>query len=168
MPSNFHSSPHRAACKPTGAATREPAPPPARGSTRRAWLQAGAALWLASRGLPALAAPVAGLENPIAGVRFEPMAQLAGQALQLNGTGLRAVAWLKGYAAGLYLVRPASSADAAVSQPGPKRLQLRLLVDVPVDEFVKAFHKGIDRNTPTDQHAGLADRMGRFDALLSR
>lgn len=105
-------------------------------------------------------------ENPIAGVHFEPQLQLAGQALQLNGTGLRAVAWLKGYAAALYLAQPASSADTAVAQAGAKRLQMRLLVDVPVAEFVKAFHKGVGRNTPADQQAGLAERMAHFDALL--
>ena len=105
-------------------------------------------------------------ENPIAGVRFEPRVQLAGQALQLNGTGLRAVAWLKGYAAALYLGQPAASPEAVVAQPGAKRLQLRLLMDVPVAEFVKAFHKGVERNTPADQQAGLAERMARFDALL--
>ena len=105
-------------------------------------------------------------ENPIAGVRFEPRAQLAGQALQLNGTGLRAVAWFKGYAAGLYLARPAATADDALAQPGAKRLQMRLLVDVPIGEFVKAFHKGVERNTPPAQHAGLAERMATFDGLL--
>jgi hypothetical protein len=133
---------------------------------RRQWLHGSAALLLAAIGLPAAAAQAAGPENPIAGVRFEPGVQLAGQALQLNGTGLRAVAWFKGYAAGLYLAQPAANAEAALAQAGAKRLQLRLLVDVPVGEFVKAFHKGIDRNTPVDQHAGLADRMARFDALL--
>lgn len=105
-------------------------------------------------------------ENPIAGVRFEPRVQLAGQALQLNGTGLRAVAWFKGYAAGLYLARPAATVDDALGQPGAKRLQMRLLVDVPVGEFVKAFHKGVERNTPPASHAGLAERMASFDALL--
>lgn len=105
-------------------------------------------------------------ENPIGGVRFEPRLQLAGQALQLNGTGLRAVAWLKGYAAALYLAQPAANADTAVALAGAKRLQMRLLMDVPVAEFVKAFHKGIERNTPADQQAGLAERMANFDALL--
>ena len=150
--------------------TLRPAWPPAGRSicqpTRRRWLHGTAALLLATSGLSAVAAPASGPENPIAGVRFDPVVQLAGQALRLNGTGLRAVAWLKCYAAGLYLARPAADAEAAVAQAGAKRLQLRLLVDVPVDEFVKAFHKGVERNTPADQQAALADRMARFDAQL--
>lgn len=121
-------------------------------------------LALAPAWLPA--AQAAELQNPIAGVRFEPRLQLAGHALQLNGTGLRAVAWLKGYAAGLYLGLPAATTDAAVAQPGAKRLQMRMLVDVPTAEFVKAFHKGVARNTPQADQPGLADRMARFDALI--
>lgn len=113
--------------------------------------------------LPALAgAP----QNPIAGVRFEPQVQLGGQSLVLNGTGLRAVAWFKGYAAALYLPQRSEQVAQVVASPGAKRLQMRLLVDVPVEEFVKAFHKGVERNAPADQQAGLLARMARFDALL--
>jgi len=129
---------------------------------RRRWSAVFLGLALLAGVPAALAAP----QNPIAGVRFDAQAQLAGQALQLNGTGLRAVAWLKGYAAGLYLAQPAASTDAVLAQGGAKRLQMRMLVEVPTAEFVKAFHKGVERNTPVAQHAGLAERMARFDALI--
>ncbi len=120
----------------------------------------GLALWM---GQPlAMAAP----QNPISGVRFDAQAQLGGQALQLNGTGLRAVAWLKGYAAGLYLAQPAGSTEAVLAQAGAKRLQMRMLVEVPTGEFIKAFHKGVERNTPLAEQPALADRMARFDALI--
>ena len=118
---------------------------------------------LLALGSPAFAA---GPLNPIGGVRFEPQLQLAGQALLLNGTGLRAVLWLKGYAAGLYLGQHAASAEAVVAQAGAKRLQLRLLLDVPADEFIKAFHQGIERNNTPEMQASLAERAARFDALL--
>ncbi len=119
--------------------------------------------------LPLLALPAAHAAdptNPIGGVRFEPQVQLAGQALQLNGTGLRAVLFLKGYAAALYLAQRAGTADAVAAVPGAKRLQLRLLLEVPAAEFVKAFHQGIERNNPADVQAMLAERAARFDALL--
>jgi len=146
--------------------TENAAQPPSTPPIAQRW-RAAARPWLLCAALASATGLQAAVpENPIAGVRFEPQLQLAGQVLQLNGTGLRAVAWFKGYAAALYLARPASSADAAVSQPGAKRLQLRLLVDVPVAEFIKAFHKGVERNTPAASQAGLADRMARFDGLL--
>ena len=116
--------------------------------------------------LPALPAGASEPQNPIAGVRFEPRVQLAGQNLLLNGTGLRAVAWFKGYAAALYLGQRSELVDQVLAPGGAKRLQIRMLLDVPVGEFVAAFHKGVDRNTPTAQHAALAERMARFDALL--
>lgn len=112
------------------------------------------------------AAWAADVPTEIAGVRFEPRVQLGGHALVLNGVGLRARSVIRGYAAGLYLGQRAGSAEQVVGQDGPKRLQMRMLLDVPVAEFVKAFHKGVDRNTPPDQHASLAGRMGQFDAQI--
>lgn len=106
----------------------------------------------------------------VGGVSFEARAQVAGQAVPLNGAGvfapLRAFPFVKGYAAALYLGRRAATATEVLAQGGPKRLQMRMLLDVPVVEFVKAFHKGVNRNTPAEQHAVLAERMARFDALL--
>ena len=116
----------------------------------------------------ALGSPSAAAEpvNPIGGVRFEPQVQLAGQQLLLNGTGLRAQFIFKGYAAGLYLGQRANNAEAVVAQGGAKRLQMRLLIDVPADQFIKAFHQGIERNNPPEVRARLAERAALFDALL--
>lgn len=115
-------------------------------------------------GLPARAAePV----NPIGGVRFDAHAQVAGQALQLNGTGLRALRIFKAYAAALYLPQRATTADAVVAQAGAKRLQIRMLWGVPAAEFVKAFDLGVKRNHPPEVQARLAERVARFDALLA-
>ncbi len=133
---------------------------------RRASRLAPALLAAALALLPAARAEAADPVNPIAGVRFEPRVQLAGQSLLLNGTGLRAVAFFKGYAAALYLPLRSDRVDQVVAPGGAKRLQIRMLVDVPVAEFVKAFHKGVDRNTPETQHAGLKARMARFDGML--
>jgi hypothetical protein len=102
----------------------------------------------------------------VEGTTFAGDITLAGAALQLNGVGLRAVAWLRGYAAGLYLPAKAGTTSAVLAQPGPKRLQLRLFLDVDAEEFVKAFHKGVARNTPAADAARLAERMVRFDAQV--
>ena len=102
----------------------------------------------------------------VEGVTFAGQATVAGQALELNGVGLRAVAWFKGYAAGLYLSSRARTAQQVLAAIGPKRLQLRMLVDVDTEEFIKAFDKGIARNSPPAELPLLAERMARFDALL--
>jgi hypothetical protein len=100
------------------------------------------------------------------GRRFEERIELYGEPLLLNGTGLRAVAWIKGYAAGLYLTRRADSAQAVVAAPGPKRVRLQMLLDVSAAEFVQAFERGVHRNAPAAQHALLRERMDRFEALI--
>lgn len=116
----------------------------------------------------AVGVPAAHAAKPIQveGTTFAGDIRLADTALELNGVGLRAVAWFKGYAAGLYLTRRATTAAQVLATPGPKRLQLRMLVDVDTEEFVKAFDKGVARNTPPAELPRLAERMARFDAQM--
>jgi hypothetical protein len=119
----------------------------------------------------ALAWPVAARAQGAApvvvkGQAFDRVLPLAGSTLVLNGTGVRAVAWFTGFAAGLYLTARASTAAQALAMPGPKRLQLRLLHDVPASEFAKAFKNGVLRNASPAEQALLAVRMGRFEAQV--
>lgn len=103
----------------------------------------------------------------IEGQHFDDRIRLADAELVLNGMGLRAVAWLKGYAAGLYVAQRATTPAAVLAQKGPKRVQMRLMVDVPSAEFVKAFDKGIQRNHDEAEQAALRDRGARFDQLVA-
>lgn len=103
----------------------------------------------------------------VEGQPFDRRVRLVGTDLQLNGTGIRAVAWFKGYAAGLYLPAKAGTAAQAVGMAGPKRLQMRMLQEVPAAEFVKAFKKGVTRNTAGAEMPGLQPRMERFEALIT-
>jgi hypothetical protein len=102
----------------------------------------------------------------VEGSSFAGDITLADTPLQLNGVGLRAVAWLKGYAAALYLPRKATTTPQVLAQTGPKRLRLRMLVEVGAEEFVKAFHKGVARNTSPADAGRLAERMLRFDTQV--
>ena len=101
------------------------------------------------------------------GQPFARRTRVAGVELLLNGVGLRAVAWFKGYAAGLYLTEFARNAGQALALPGPKRLQLRLLVSVSAAEFLKAMNKGIERNTPAPERAALAPQVRRFGEQIA-
>jgi Chalcone isomerase-like len=100
------------------------------------------------------------------GLTFPGDIRLADTALQLNGVGFRAVAWLKGYAAGLYLPKKAGTEAQVLQQMGAKRLQMRMLQDVDAEEFVKAFVKGVDRNTLPADAARLGERMTQFNTLV--
>ena len=76
---------------------------------------------------------------------MDDTAKVGGKELKLNGAGVRAVAWVKGYAAALYLTRRSNQMAGVLSAPGPKRLRLHMLMDVPATEFSKAFDKEIGR-----------------------
>ena len=96
------------------------------------------------------------------GQSFPRSVRVAGVELRLNGTGVRQVAWFKGYLAALYLSAPAASAAQAVAMSGPKRIHLRMLQEVPAGEFSKAVRKGLMRNVAQAQQAALADRTEQF------
>ncbi|HZF80300.1 MAG TPA: chalcone isomerase family protein [Rubrivivax sp.] len=121
--------------------------------------------------LAVAAAPWAALAQEgqvhIEGASFDRRARVAGSELVLNGVGVRAVAWFTGYAAGLYLPTRVSSAAQAVALEGPKRLQMRMLYEVPAAEFVKAFRKGVQRNVSAAELPRLVARMDRFAALIA-
>ena len=98
----------------------------------------------------------------VEGQPFATSLRLHDADLVLNGTGVRAVAWFKGYAVGLYLPARANSAAQVLTQAGPKRLELRMLQEVPAAEFVKALNKGIERNSSPADWAVLSARVQRF------
>jgi hypothetical protein len=115
-------------------------------------------------------APVQAQEGPrvVEGQAFARRVVLAGTELQLNGTGVRAVAWFKGYAAGLYLAQRSTTQAQALAMGGPKRLQLRMLQEVPAAEFVKALSRGVERNAPAADAAALQPLMRRFSDLITQ
>ncbi len=110
-----------------------------------------------------LSALPARAQKTIEGQVFEGRITLGGAPLVLNGVGLRAVAWFKGYAAGLYLAQHATTPEQVLATAGPKRLQMRMLQDVPAGEFVKAIDKGMARNVPPGEQPALEARRAEFD-----
>ena len=103
----------------------------------------------------------------VSGLVFERRVQVAGSELLLNGTGLRAVAWFKAYAAALYLGARATTAEQAVNASGPKRLQLRFYRDLPAAEFVRALNVGLPRNSEPALAEKLADRQALLAARIA-
>jgi Chalcone isomerase-like len=125
--------------------------------SRRAWLAAAVA---------GLCSGVAAQDDAVQ-VEGQPFARrvpLAGADLVLNGTGVRAVAWFKGFAAGLYLPRRSSVVAQVLAMPGPKRVQLRMLHEVPAGELVNALRKGLQRNSAEPQR--LVARFERLGAAM--
>lgn len=104
----------------------------------------------------------------VEGVRLPTRITLHGRELLLNGTGVRQVAWFKGYVAALYLPARARTAAAVLEQTGARRLRLVLLHEAPAREFSKAFDKGVARNTPPAGLDGLRERMAAFHQAVDK
>ena len=97
----------------------------------------------------AMAAPLVQAQNVSFGpATFTTSVDLAETALNLNGAGIRYRFGFKVYAAGLYLQHKATTAEAALSADGPKRIQLVMLREVDGTELGKLFVRGIENNTP--------------------
>ena len=130
-------------------------------SARRALMLAAASL----AGL-SLAAPAAALEYE--GFEIDESIKLGGVPLVLNGVGLRAVSILKGYSAALYLSEKSHQVATVLANPGPKRVQIRMLLPVAVGakEFVKAINVGVGRNCGEAERNAVATRVARLNAML--
>jgi hypothetical protein len=97
---------------------------------------------LAAGALPATAQQAVDLD----GQRYEAAATVGGQRLLLNGAGIRFKAVFKVYTAGLYLQARATTPEAALAAPGPKRLHVVMLRDIDGNELGKLFTRGMEDN----------------------
>jgi len=108
-------------------------------------------------GAPALAAEVAG-------VTLADKVSVGGQALVLNGAGVRIKVFFKIYVGSLYL--PQKVGDlASVLAKSPRRIQMNLLRDLTADQLVGALVGGLnDNNSPAEMAAvkGPTDELVRI------
>lgn len=100
------------------------------------------------------------------GLRFDETTRLASHELRLNGLGVRAVFIFKGYVAGLYLGEKASTGAGVLRQAGPKRLQMRMLMDVGADDIKKALVDGMRKNVGDAQWAAMRERVANFTRTI--
>ncbi|MDM4765152.1 chalcone isomerase family protein [Pelomonas sp. SE-A7] len=90
---------------------------------------------------------------------FADEIQLGGSTLVLNGTGLFSKFGFRGYLTALYLSRKADTAEAVFANAGPKRIQMRMLMGVGVEELIKPIHKGVARNCTPEEQQLIAARL---------
>lgn len=120
-----------------------------------------------------LAPAVAAQPQPIRveGQLYAAEQSLAGSSLSLVGAGVFSRFGIKPYAAGLYLGSPVADAAGAVRAAGPKRIQLRMLREVPAGEFGKALAKGVRRNSSEAQQqlfaAALTGLVAQIDTIVT-
>jgi hypothetical protein len=102
----------------------------------------------------------------VEGVKLAESVMLDGQPLKLNGTGVRAVAWLKGYVTGLYVTKPSRDAAQLISAKGAKRISMHMLREADSEVFVKALYSGFRKNHSEAQMKAFGPRMDVFDDAI--
>jgi hypothetical protein len=128
--------------------------------TRRKLLSAAAVL-LAVACAPTFAAV------EVAGIKFDDTATVGGQALKLNGAGVRTKVIFKVYALGLYLSEKKSSVADVLAAAGPRRLHIALLRDLTSEEFGDAFMKGLNANTDQSERTRLLPQTKAFGEMFA-
>jgi hypothetical protein len=125
------------------------------------------ALWLA------LCAPSTWAQDvDVGGVRFERRLEVGGNALTLNGAGIRYKAVFKVYAAGLYvpanLATKPTTPDALLAVTGPQRLAITMLREIDSNELGKLFIKGVEDNVARSEYAKLVPGLIRMGEVFAR
>jgi hypothetical protein len=113
----------------------------------------------------AQAQPSTGVE--LAGVKYAPTVQVGGSTLQLNGAGIRYRFVVKVYTGGLYLTTKASTPEAVLAAPGPKRMHVVMLRDVPGEELGKLFTRGMQDNSPREEFSKFFAGTMRMSEIFS-
>jgi hypothetical protein len=94
--------------------------------------------------LPALPAGAASL----AGVNLPDKADAGGQALVLNGLGLRSKFFIKVYVGALYLPQKEKAAAKVMAEDVPRRMVMHFLYSVSKEQMCDAWKEGLEQNTP--------------------
>ena len=82
--------------------------------------------------------------------KFDPVTEVKGIKLQLNGAGTRYKAIFKVYDMALYTTKKVSTPEDLLTLPGPKRLQFTALRDLPGTDLGRLFVKGLTENSPNE------------------
>lgn len=115
-----------------------------------------------------LAAPLAQAQTTeVAGVKYDQSLQVANARLQLNGAGIRYKAVFKVYTAGLYLGGKASTTEAVLAAPGPKRMHIVMLREIDGNELGKLFTRGMQDNSSREDFSKSVAGTIRMSEIFS-
>jgi hypothetical protein len=113
-----------------------------------------------------LASAVAAQSLPAGQAGSVVKASQSGQALKLNGKGVRTDANGPLYAASLYLSTAASSAEAAVAQSGSRFIQVRMLRPVSSMQMGDLLASGLVANNSEDALLKLVSEVFELGKLI--
>lgn len=103
----------------------------------------------------------------VAGVKYDEVADLRGNKLQLNGAGVRYKGPFKVYAAGLYLPKKAGSTEEVLALQGAKRMSVVMLRDIDASELGKLFVRGVEDNMERAAMSKLIPGLMRMSQIFT-
>jgi hypothetical protein len=115
----------------------------------------------------ALACATSAFALDIQGVTVEPTITVAGTKLELNGAGVRYKGFAKVNVAEIHATKRFSSLDELVALPGPKRVTLTMLREVPSDLLGKSMTRGMEDNFPKSEMSKLVPSLIRISDTFS-
>jgi Chalcone isomerase-like len=116
----------------------------------------------------ALAAARPAAAGTLAGVTLPDRIDVAGQALVLDGMGLRKKFFVKVYVAGLYLPARERVAAKVLAADAPRRMVFHFLYSVSAEQLCDAWKEGLEANTPgasTEVKAGFKALCGAMENI---
>lgn len=103
----------------------------------------------------------------VAGYKFPTTTQVGGQQVELNGTGIRKIAFFNIYAMGLYLPHKTKSATEALQMAGNKHMTLFMMHGVPMPLFIKLMVNGIRQGASPQELNKLNPDIERLEGLFA-
>lgn len=104
------------------------------------------------------------LAGSLAGVNMPDTASVGGQALVLNGMGLREKYFIDVYVGGLYLPAKTTDAAKAIEMDSAKRIVMHFVYsDVPADKVRETFTEGF---ASVPGAAAMQDRVNKLNGLM--
>jgi hypothetical protein len=111
-----------------------------------------------------LGSPAAAAE--VAGVTLSDEVSVGGQALKLNGAGIRSLFLVKIYVGSLYLPQKAGDL-AGVLARSPRRIQMNALRDLTAEQLVGALVGGLAANNSPDEMAAVQSGTEQLVRILT-
>lgn len=102
----------------------------------------------------------------VADIKLPDTEQVAGQALVLNGAGVRNKFFFKVYAAALYLSEKRRSVAAVLDDTKAKRIALYALRDLTGEQMLEAFNHAIEANHTATELQAMEVQLKAFSAVF--
>ncbi|HID49254.1 MAG TPA: hypothetical protein EYP40_06550 [Chromatiales bacterium] len=109
------------------------------------------------------------LAREVAGVNLPETITLQGDStpLMLNGAGIRSKFIFDIYVGALYLPARATTVEAILAEPGPKRVRMHFLYkEVSKDKLTDGWREGLENNLDETRFQRLAPTLEQFNALF--